>query len=238
MVIGISCEEFGEISIEDCIKCGHCLPAPLIKSLKQYDNAPTLGKYGIRELIGCLRQAYYKRTIGVRDEYKPLFVLWMMKRGKYLEQVARGTGYNELEGIHLVDVDGEEVQIRGKLDCYDIQTRTIIEIKSTKLFRGFKPKDIDILQLQCYVTLYRNILSGIRGLQLVYFGMNNYLTFDVSIVDQTDYLEERVQELHRSITNGDLPAKEDLGQCRYCVYQNECRRDIPIEVEKEVEIVG
>lgn len=238
MVVGVNCLDKGNISIEECMMCADCLPAPYIRSLKQYNNPPNPRKYGIRELIGCLRQAYYRRTIGIRDEYKPLNVLWMMKRGNYLGNIAKGTGYNELEGIHDVDVDGEVVQIRGKLDCYEYLTKEIIENKSTRLFRGFKPKETDILQLQCYVTLYKTVFTEIRGLRLVYLGMIDFRTFDVDMVDRTEYLEQRVTMLHSSVVKSVLPEKEDSNSCRFCVYKGECTGEVTPHIEKEIEIVG
>jgi len=225
MAIGVSCPYRGKISIEECMECGNCLPRPLIKSLKMYDYPPKCGTYGLKEIIGCPRLSFYKRIIGVPDEYKPLHVLWSMKRGKYLDDITKGTGFNELEGILEINVSGETIYVRGKLDCYDYVRKEIIEVKSTKIFRDFKPRTLDIIQLQCYVTLYRDVFKEIKGLRLVYLDMSQFVTYDIEMLDRSDYLKTRAIALHESINNLTLPDKEPSYYCKYCCYKEKCEGD-------------
>ena len=222
MVVGVCCPDKGEISLELCMECGDCLPRPLIKSLKMYDYHPTHGTYGLKEVIGCPRLSFYKRTLGVPDEYKPLHVLWSIKRGKYLDDITKGTGFNELEGILEINVSGEAIIVRGRLDCYDYVSGEIIEVKSTRISRNFKPRDSDIIQLQCYVTLYRDVFKEIKGLRLVYLDMSEFVTYDIDIVDKSDYIRERAIALHASIINMTLPEAENSYYCRHCFFQERC----------------
>ncbi|MHA1972649.1 MAG: CRISPR-associated protein Cas4 [Candidatus Hodarchaeales archaeon] len=236
-MIGVQCTDGSEITFEECMACGKCLPAPYIKALKQYNHQPYPGSYGIRELVGCLRAEYLRRITDPKEEYIPLEALWKMKRGKLLEKISDATGYNELEGIYLVDVDGEQVEIRGKLDCYNYQTKEIIETKTTRLFDGFKPHKDHVLQLQCYITLYKTVFSEIKGLKLVYFDLNKFRMFEIPMDDQTEFLEKRVKILHKAILKGAPPLPE-YGHCKYCKFKTECDSEYGAIVKKELKILS
>ncbi|MCW3989814.1 MAG: PD-(D/E)XK nuclease family protein [Candidatus Bathyarchaeota archaeon] len=234
MVIGIKCSEEGDISFETCMECEKCLPKTLIAALKQYDFRTHPDRYNISEILRCQRQVFYDRTIGPKNEYIPLEVLWMRKRGKYFETILERTDINDVTGILVVDVDGQTVQIRGKLDGFSQYSKELIEVKSTRISVDFVPREKDMLQLQCYVSLYKDIFKEIRGLRLVYLGMSNFKTFDIEMVDQTDFITSRVRDLHTCIVDSVLPEKEESRNCRYCVFKDECAGGYSTHIETEI----
>ena len=62
MRFGVLCNTKGRISFEECEKCAKCLPRPLIRAIKPENRPNRLGYYGVKEINGCLRKAYFNRT--------------------------------------------------------------------------------------------------------------------------------------------------------------------------------
>ena len=222
MVTGISCNKHGNITVEECADCSECLPRPFIMTFKQptYTNDPKV--YGLREIIYCLRKAYFERIIKAVDEYVPLKELWMRKRGKYIEKIAQSGRYHELPGAYEVDVEGEKVEIRATLDCYDYKNGTLIEVKSTRVNRDKLPRRADVIQVKCYGTIFKDILAGIKVLKIVYLDFYDFLTINVDIEDMSEYLTGRVTTLHNALKRGTPPDPERSSYCTYCPCKNEC----------------
>lgn len=68
--------------------------------------------------------------------------------------------------------DGRTAVLVGRLDMYDWRTRTVIDLKTTKYIRwqikqGFIPRVEHILQVQCYDTVFSELLP-IESLNIVY----------------------------------------------------------------------
>jgi CRISPR/Cas system-associated exonuclease Cas4 (RecB family) len=227
MVVGVYCEEKkGGISFEECMACSNCLPTQIIKSLRVYENKPKRNVYYIREVIGCLRKAYFDRKCP-RDEFSKLRDLYCRKRGELFGAIV-GHGWNELDGSLSYVVDGEPVKLTARLDCYDPDKKEIVELKSLSDIENKElPRQKDVLQVQCYGTIFKGIFR-VERLRLVYLDMNGFRQINVGLIDKSEWLKERVEKLHRHIRDSKPPAEEPSWECKFCPHKSQCIQPKPM----------
>ncbi len=221
MVVGVYCEDKkGGISFEECMACSKCLPTQIIKSLRVYENKPKRNVYYVKEVIGCLRKAYFYRKCPT-DEFSSLGDLYRKRRGELLGAIV-GHGWNELDGSLSYVVEGEPVKLTARLDHYDPEKREIVELKSVKDIKKIElPRSRDVLQVQCYGTIFKDIFR-VEILRIVYLDMNGFRQVTVSLIDKTAWLKERVETLHRHIRDSKPPAEEPSWECNFCSQRSNC----------------
>jgi len=221
MVVGVYCEEKRKgISFEECMVCSKCLPTQIIKSLRVYENKPKRNVYYVREVIACLRKAYFDRKCP-KDEFSSLRDLYCRKRGELFGAIA-GHGWNELDGSLSYVVDSEPVKLTARLDSYDPEKQEIVELKSLRDIENKElPREKDVLQVQCYGTIFKNIFR-VERLRIVYLDMNGFRQVNVSLVDKTKWLKERVEKLHRHIRDSKPPAEDPTWECKFCPHRSNC----------------
>jgi len=223
MVVGVFCKVGNKkVSFDDCMGCSKCLPAPLIKSLRIFENEAKRNIYYLAEIIGCLRKAYYERK-SPRDKHLSLEDLYRKKRGKLFSKIADSTGWQELPGSLSYAIDSESVKLTARLDCYDSDKRVIVELKSLEGVKGRNlPRQKDLFQVQCYGTIFKDVLYEIKGLKIVYLDMKDFRQCNVEYVDRTEWIRERVFSLHRAVRDSVQPPKEESCECRFCDYKQDC----------------
>ena len=188
------------------------------------DKTPS---YGVTEIIRCLRKSYYEKTKKKRKSRKSLDNLWPTVRGDLLHQMTIAYNWNELDMDFQIPLgNGKLGTISGRLDMYDWKTKTVIDLKTTKdvysqAEEGTIPKKEDILQIQCYGTIFSNIIP-IQELVLVYADLNDMLAFRIANEDKTWWLKERILELEQSISDKKPPKQEISKLCYFCRFFNEC----------------
>jgi CRISPR/Cas system-associated exonuclease Cas4 (RecB family) len=139
---------------------------------------------------------------------------------------------NELDMDFDIPIgDGKVATISGRLDMYDWKTKTIIDLKTTRDVYsqaecGTIPKKEDMLQIQCYGTIFSNTIP-VENLVLVYADLNEMIAFKVACEDKTWWLKERILELNRSLIYDNPPQKEISKMCNLCKYRNQCKPDSP-----------
>jgi hypothetical protein len=95
--------------------------------------------------------------------------------------------------------DIEEIlSIRGRLDMYDYKTGRILDLKTTNAIKwqrekGLIPRQSDILQLQCYGSLFQGTVK-VSQLALIYADMKDMLAFGVRMVDMNSWSANRTIE--------------------------------------------
>ena len=188
------------------------------------DKTPS---YGVTEIIRCLRKSFYEKTTKKRKSRKTLDNLWPTVRGDLLHQMTTAYNWNELDMDFQIPLgNGKLGTISGRLDMYDWKTKTIIDLKTTKdvysqAEEGTIPKKEDILQIQCYGTIFSNIIP-IEKLVLVYADLNDMLAFRIANEDKTWWLKERILNLEKAITEQTPPKKEISKLCYFCKFFNQC----------------
>jgi len=183
--------------------------------------------YGVTEMVRCLRKSFYEKTKKKRKSRKSLDNLWPTVRGDLLHQMTTAYNWNELDMDFQIPLgDGESGIISGRLDMYDWKTKTIIDLKTTKdvysqAEEGTIPKKEDILQIQCYGTIFSNIIP-IQNLVLIYADLNDMIAFRIKNEDKTWWLKERILELEQAIDDKKPPTREISKLCKFCRFFNEC----------------
>ena len=183
--------------------------------------------YGVTEIIRCLRKSFYEKTKKKRKSRKTLDNLWPTVRGDLLHQMTTAYNWNELDMDFQIPLgNGESGTISGRLDMYDWKKKTVIDLKTTKdvysqAEEGTIPKKEDILQIQCYGTIFSNIIP-IQELVLVYADLNDMIAFRIKNEDKTWWLKERILELEQSISDKKPPKREISKLCNFCRFFNEC----------------
>jgi len=187
------------------------------------DKTPS---YGVTDIVRCLRKSYYEKTKKKRSK-KILDNLWPSVRGDLLHEMTKAYNWNELDMDFQIPLgNGNFGTISGRLDMYDWKTKTIIDLKTTKdvysqAEEGTIPKKEDILQIQCYGTIFSNIIP-ISRLILVYADLNDMIAFQIKNEDKTWWLKDRIIELENAIVNRNPPKKEFSKLCNFCKFENQC----------------
>jgi len=187
--------------------------------------------YTISEIIHCLRKSFYSKS-GKQRKSKMYDNLWPAVRGNLLHQMTKAYKWNELDMDFDIPIgDGKVATISGRLDMYDWKTKTIIDLKTTRDVYsqaecGTIPKKEDMLQIQCYGTIFSNTIP-VENLVLVYADLNEMIAFKVACEDKTWWLKERILELNRSLIYDNPPQKEISKMCNLCKYRNQCKPDSP-----------
>lgn len=186
--------------------------------------------YGVTQIIRCLRKSYYEKTKTKRRSRKSIDNLWPTVRGDLLHQMTTAYNWNELDMDFQIPLgNGKSGKISGRLDMYDWKTKTIIDLKTTKdvylqAKEGAIPKKEDILQIQCYGTIFSNIIP-IQELVLVYADLNDMLAFRIANEDKTWWLKDRILGLEQAI-NDKIPPKQEISKlCNFCKFYDQCNQD-------------
>jgi len=207
------------------------------------------GRYSVTDIVACQRKSFYKQSGIEKEELlqdATVEKMWGTVRGDFLHQMTHAYKWREMDMEHYIPLKGGRVAtVVGRLDMYDWKTKTIMDLKTTKLIKwqmkkGFLPKLEHILQLQVYGTLFSKIIP-VKNLNIVYADMNDIVTFKVKKRDLTDWIKTRVLEIENSLSGKKIPNGETTGLCQFCPYQTKCfdagngLTDKPLSVPKSKE---
>ena len=183
--------------------------------------------YGVNEIVRCLRKSFYERTSKKRKSKRLSENLWPSVRGDLLHEMTKAYNWNELDmDIQIPHGNGKFSTISGRLDMYDWKTKTIIDLKTTKdIFtqaeQGSIPKKEDILQIQCYGTIFSGLIPVSR-LILVYADLNDMIAFQIKSEDKTWWLKDRIIKLEKSLLGKVPPTREFSRLCKFCKFSYQC----------------
>jgi len=205
-----------KIPFEECVKCGKCLPSPIIKKLgKEFVFEPN--RYGVTELTGCLRKSYYYRTSETFPSLKDLYV-WA--RGLSFHQFFSEFGIKELKLVKRFD----DFDIVGICDGIEMgKENTLFEIKSVSHL-PVAPYPQHVIQTQGYYSLAKDNIE-IDKLIIIYLTMNDFTYFEVEKKDIMDFLERNARILHNALKNNKPPKEKDVSLCRFCQFKLLCKTD-------------
>jgi CRISPR/Cas system-associated exonuclease Cas4 (RecB family) len=194
---------------------------------------PTKNRYWISDIVACQRKTYYKQ-LGIEEEDllndATIEALWDTVRGDFLHQMTYAYKWRELDTEHRVLLeDGRTVVLVGRIDMYDWKAKTIIDLKTTKFIKwqvkqGFIPRLEHILQVQCYETIFSNLLP-IESLKIVYADMSDIIAYKIQKRDLTEWIKKRIQEIENCLLDNSVPVGEVSGLCGYCRFQTRCKSD-------------
>jgi len=203
------------------------LPPPILKRLfKDIELEPN--RYGVVELTSpCMRKSFFARKL---DRAYTLNELYVLARGQ-----AFHSWFNEFFSLNEVKVvkNFKEFSIIGIVDALEqTENGTVMyEIKSVVRIPK-KPYPQHVEQLQAYYSLARESFEVDR-LELIYFSMNEFKTFQIEKRDILDTLYQRAKMLHESILTNKLPPITDTSQCYFCPFKVTCELYKSVELFKE-----
>jgi CRISPR/Cas system-associated exonuclease Cas4 (RecB family) len=149
-------------------------------------------------------------------------------RGSLFHSITYAYDWRELSRDLPIDCDGETLTLVGHLDCYDPDTATVMDFKSTHMLEwqlktGKLPHMFHVKQLQSYLFIFGTTIP-IKRLMLYYMDMKTPPTpFEVPLQEVLVWAEERVKVLHRSISRREPPPKESGYLCNYCQFIKICK---------------
>jgi CRISPR/Cas system-associated exonuclease Cas4 (RecB family) len=203
------------------------------KAKRQGYVAENKSRYTVTDIIACQRKSYYK-SLGVQEEELIDGVtvehMWDSVRGDLLHQLTYAYKWRELDIEYNISLrDDRTAKLAGRLDMYDWKNATIIDLKTTKYVRwqmkqGYIPKLEHILQLQCYGTIFSELIP-IHGLIVIYVDMSDIVAYRVPKKDLTHWITTRIQELEDALMDKKVPAGYVSALCKYCKYQTKCYDD-------------
>jgi hypothetical protein len=172
-----------------------------LQKRKRTTNSAIKGRYWISDIVACQRNAYYKQ-LGIEEEELLSDVtidgLWDSARGELLHKLTYAYRWRELDIENYIPLkDGRTAVLVGRLDMYDWRTRTVIDLKTAKYIRwqikqGFIPKVEHILQVQCYDTVFSELLP-IENLNIVYADKSDIVTYRIKRNNLKEWIKTTVQ---------------------------------------------
>lgn len=194
--------------------------------------------YWVTDLCGCLRRNYYRISGTPTDTVAPSSTgrLWSILSGRYLHNLTYAYRWRELDiekKFFLPDID-EMLHVHGRLDMYDYKSETIIDLKTTNAVKwqqekGLLPRTADVDQIQCYGSLFRDIIK-VSDLTLLYADMKDLLPYRIPLVDKEAWITERVSRLHIALEITKFPpAAEISNMCDYCQFRQRCQAQLDRE---------
>src|SRR5438067_1313069 len=117
---------------------GCCLidvPVGIVNYLQKRNgltNPIITSRYSMTDIVSCHRKVYYK-TLGIEEEEplqdSTLESMWDMVRGDYLHQLTLAYKWREMDMEYYVPLkDGRTAVLAGRLDMYDWNNKTIIDL--------------------------------------------------------------------------------------------------------------
>lgn len=203
------------IKLEDCIKCGKCLPPPIIKQLAK-DFIFEENRYGVTELVGCLRKSFFLRK---SPTYPTLPDLYVYGRGLAFHYwFGRNFQVKELKLVKRFN-DFDIVGMPDAIEQGDLNT--LFEFKSISHI-PIAPYPQHKLQIQGYYSLAKERIE-IDRLVIIYFTMNSFKWFEVEKADIMDFLEKNARILHECLKTNKIPEVKDESFCNFCPFNIDCK---------------
>jgi len=212
------------------------IPGGIINFLKKRNGTMTpafKSRYWISDIVACQRKTYYKE-LGIENEEllsaATVEKMWDSVRGDLLHKITYAYKWREMDTeYNILLKDGRTAVLVGRLDMYDWRTKTVIDLKTTKFIKwqikqGFLPKLEHILQVQCYNTVFSNILP-IDNLNIVYADTSDIIAYKIQKRDLTEWIKRRIKDIEDSVFENKAPIGEVSGLCKYCRFQTKCYND-------------
>jgi hypothetical protein len=188
--------------------------------------------YWVTDICKCLRQSYYQITgTPVDSNAEPdIERLWVLQSRKFLHNLTYAYKWRELDIEKEVQLDdGVNVTLHARLDMYDCKNGNIIDLKTTSAVKwqqekGLIPRGNDIDQLQCYGTLFLDLVT-VSELTLLYADMKNLIAFRIPFVDRAFWIKAQLARLHNALETSTTPVAEPSKLCDICAFKDRCHKE-------------
>jgi CRISPR-associated exonuclease Cas4 len=170
----------------------------------------------LNDFIFCPRSIYFHNLYSSYDEH--LYHSTYQAKGKNAHKKIDDNKYSTkrsiLEGI---DIFSEELGVIGKIDLFDIDTKTLTERKKKikTIYEGY--------YLQIYAQYFCLIEMGYKVIKIRFHSLADNKTFNVEIPSEKD--KKRLIEIigkMRSFNLDDKKFIQNSNKCRMCIYNQLC----------------
>jgi hypothetical protein len=224
-IVGVICPNGIKKTFAECYECQRCLPREILEDVVRPTRFKQHLIYDITELCNpCVLKQYYERTRSYHEKYYKFLAI---SRGIAIHHhLQRLFNVVEMTLLHKINIDGDEITLRGICDIY--QDNEILELKSIKYpLRENRPLPHHTLQVQSYLTLAAksNVIdfSNINKAEIVYFSDLGTQRFPVAYVDMLPLLINRATTLHL-MRKGKCPLQGTTSWvCGYCAFNADCK---------------
>ena len=185
--------------------------------------------YSLTNVLGCLRQAYYQKTLPRPPE--TVQSCYAKYRGiLFDEKWTRLFRHNQVRCTYRCK--SIPITISGKYDFItntdppvltDLKTREKLESLTSPIYSHIK-------QVRFYAYC-----NSIHHAQLIYVNLETCKVFPIEVGNVQpllDEIEERAYRLYMAFLTNTIPPMEESGLCSYCNYQTTCN---PPKLQKEKE---
>lgn len=219
------------------------IPLPIIKAIYEglEDRKDSISA---TRLIGCLRKAYLMQVYDVYVEFDHLYAMW---RGKVfhgvLEEYGEGEGLIIEKRFHRkIDIDGEEVDISGKMDYVNPKTKEIGDYKTTSSVPWRYPYQHHKLQLEIYKWILEGNGIDVEKGKITYFDMKKVRPLEFKLTgakEIEEFIRERARALRSAFETGTLPpVKEEFPfdwECKdYCPVRDICWKEWMNQMKEDI----
>jgi len=193
------------------------LPRPVLEAIRD-EMQPNPLVIGVTRLTGCLRKTFFQYT---QPWFISLSTAMTLLDGRIAHSNLENTrfqfyGWFEFPIAKEYHVRGREVVVVGKVDYYDLTTKTLWDWKRTSEYGiAIKAKKGPwighVLQVQAYYTILRDILH-IDHLKLLTFTRSKdpeiknplLVIHEVERKDITDWIEQQLELLFKALDANDV----------------------------------
>lgn len=164
----------------------------------------------VTDLVSCSNKWFMRLTYPeLTLRFEPVLLIGRVIH-EGLTRILEEEGYvKEYEVSAKFTVDSKEYLVKGRVDAYNPKDRVVVEIKSTRMFRG-SPLEHHVLQLRIYMEL----LGADRGI-LVYLSPNAIVEYAVERSEI--FVEKYVEETVRNTVH-----PRWVWECNKCLFNKLC----------------
>ncbi len=169
----------------------------------------------LNDFIFCPRSIYFHNLYSSFDEslYHSSYQANGKNAHKNIDEKKYSSKKNILEGI---DVYSEELNLFGKIDLLDLDTKTLIERKRQikEIYQGY--------YLQVYAQYFCLVEMGFEIEKIKFHSLIDNKSYDVKI--PSDEEKDELKQIIKQILDFDLNLefKQNINKCKMCIYKELC----------------
>lgn len=219
----IKCIDGLDKEVEECLACGKCYPAPIMKTLlggrNQKRTEREKPRFGVTRVIAnCLRKSWFDL---VEEVAHPLEKMWVFNRG------------HAIHDFFQKDMPKKDVEIfkEAKFALFDligfidaVHDGVLYEFKTTATLPEI-PQEHHVLQAQAYFSMLSpEEQDRVEKIIIIYFSLNGIKHFEVPKRIITHFLEANGTILAQALKANIPPQKEKSWLCNYCEFKEHCEK--------------
>jgi CRISPR-associated protein Cas4 len=171
----------------------------------------------LNDFIFCPRSIYFHKCYGnlATQNYHSTYQVKGLNAHKTIDENTYSTSKNILQGI---DIFSEKYNLVGKIDIFDIKTKTLTERK----------KQIKVIYdgyiLQIYAQYFCLIEMGYKVEHLKLYSKDDNKSYPIDLPTNNKIMYDKFTKTIKDLQNFNLNDKftANIEKCKNCIYYNLC----------------